>query len=108
MLILNQELQQQSEKFLRSLTRHFGMEDFSSKLYNWHLLTYKQFLAELKKMKINLSLNREAEWEAFFLTEKQKLQTIQQQIDQTDREIDQMVYILYGLTEEEIAIIEKK
>ena len=108
MLILNQELQQQSEKFLRSLTRHFGMEDFSSKLYNWHLLTYKQFLAELKKMKINLSLNREAEWEAFFLTEKQKLEMLQQQINQTDREIDQMLYILYGLTEEEIAIIEKK
>lgn len=108
LLSLNQELQQKSEKFLRSLTRHFGMEDFSSKLYNWQLLTYKQFLAELKRMKINLSLSREAEWEAFFLTEQQKLQTIQQQIDQTDREIDQMVYILYGLTEEEIAIIEKK
>jgi type I restriction-modification system DNA methylase subunit len=108
LLSLNQELQQKSEKFLRSLTRHFGMEDFSSKLYNWQLLTYKQFLAELKRMKINLSLSREAEWEAFFLTEQQKLQTIQQQIDQTDREIDQMLYILYGLTEEEIAIIEKK
>jgi hypothetical protein len=29
------------------------------------------------------------------------------QIDQTDREIDRMVYALYGLTEEEIAIVEQ-
>ena len=29
------------------------------------------------------------------------------QIDQTDKEIDQMVYELYGLTEEEIKIVEE-
>ena len=31
---------------------------------------------------------------------------IQKQIDQTDNEIDQLVYKLYGLTEKEIRIIE--
>jgi hypothetical protein len=31
---------------------------------------------------------------------------IQRQIDATDREIDKLVYELYGLTEEEIAIVE--
>ena len=30
----------------------------------------------------------------------------QQQIERTDREIDGLVYALYGLTEEEIAIVE--
>ncbi len=29
-----------------------------------------------------------------------------EQIDATDREIDKLVYDLYGLTEEEIAIVE--
>ena len=32
---------------------------------------------------------------------------IQRQIDATDRQIDQLVYELYGLTEEEIKIIEE-
>jgi len=32
---------------------------------------------------------------------------LQQQIDATDREIDRLVYDLYGLTEEEIAIVER-
>ena len=31
---------------------------------------------------------------------------IQRQIDATDRQIDQLVYELYGLTAEEIAIVE--
>ena len=33
---------------------------------------------------------------------------IQQQIDATDRQIDKLVYELYGLTEEEIKIVEGK
>ena len=31
---------------------------------------------------------------------------LQREIEKTDREIDRMVYELYGLTEEEIAIVE--
>jgi hypothetical protein len=31
---------------------------------------------------------------------------LQRQIDATDRQIDQLVYELYGLTDEEIAIVE--
>jgi len=33
---------------------------------------------------------------------------LQRQIDATDQEIDHLVYDLYGLTEEEIAIVEGK
>jgi len=32
---------------------------------------------------------------------------LQRQIDKTDRQIDQLVYELYGLTEKEIAIVEE-
>jgi len=31
---------------------------------------------------------------------------LQKQINQTDKEIDQMVYELYGLTDEEIEVVE--
>ncbi|MCB0541447.1 MAG: hypothetical protein KDE33_28330, partial [Bacteroidetes bacterium] len=41
-----------------------------------------------------------------FLAEQQKVLTIKNKIDTTDAEIDQMVYKLYGLTEEEIKIVE--
>ncbi|MEZ4928878.1 MAG: hypothetical protein R2777_02550 [Chitinophagales bacterium] len=53
-----------------------------------------------------MGLSEEAEWEDYFLTEQQKVLTIKNKIDTTDAEIDQMVYKLYGLTEEEIKIVE--
>jgi hypothetical protein len=37
----------------------------------------------------------------------QRREQIQREIDATDRQIDQLVYQLYGLTGEEIAIVEK-
>ena len=42
----------------------------------------------------------------FFEQEKQKALAIKNGIDKTDKEIDQMVYQLYGLTDEEIKIVE--
>ena len=36
----------------------------------------------------------------------QEQKALQRQIDTTDRQIDQLVYALYGLTEEEIGIVE--
>ncbi|MFD0843861.1 hypothetical protein ACFQ1F_10015 [Flaviramulus multivorans] len=42
-----------------------------------------------------------------FEINKKKAQDLQTQITQTEKHIDQMVYDLYGLTEEEIAIVEQ-
>lgn len=41
-----------------------------------------------------------------FEKQKEKAQQLQTEIDKTEREIDQMVYELYGLSEEEIKIVE--
>lgn len=41
-----------------------------------------------------------------FEAQKDKALTLQQEINDTDKEIDSMVSELYGLTEEEITIIE--
>jgi len=35
------------------------------------------------------------------------MEQIQRELDATDRQIDQLVYQLYGLTEEEIKIVEE-
>jgi len=65
------------------------------------------FIQELAKKKIKLSLADEAEREEYFITESKKALELKYKIDATDKEIDQMVYKLYDLTEEEIAIVEK-
>lgn len=70
-------------------------------------LSYPVFVKELAKKKIKLSLSDEAEWEDYFVQEQKKALDIKHQIDTTDKEIDLMVYALYGLTEEEIKIVEE-
>lgn len=105
-LALNKELQEQSQKFQRTIIRKFNLEDLPKKLQDWYLLTYAEFIKELAKKKVKLSLSEEAEWEDYFETESKKAQDLKAQIDKTDKEIDQMVYELYGLSEEEIGIVE--
>ncbi|KEY20344.1 Eco57I restriction-modification methylase domain-containing protein [Kaistella antarctica] len=107
MLRINKELVEISGKFQRTLKREFSIESLSNKLQSWYQLSYDDFLKELKKQKVELTLSRKADWEQYFDQEKNKAIQIQSQITSTDQEIDRMVYELYGLTEEEIAIVEK-
>jgi len=108
MLSLNKELQEASQKFQSTIKRKFALEVLPNKLQDWYLLTYAQFIAELGKKKVKLSLSEEAEWEGYFVQESKKAMELKSQIETTDKEIDQMVYKLYELTAEEIAIVENQ
>jgi len=46
------------------------------------------------------------QWMEYFNKKKTEANALQAEIDALDRKIDQMVYELYGLTEEEIRIVE--
>ena len=106
MLSLNKELQEVSAKFQRTSERKFESLISNKKLQDWYKLSYADFIKELTKQKIKLSLSEEAEWADYFDQEKGRALEIQTQITATDKEIDQMVYELYGLSEDEIGIVE--
>ncbi len=121
MLVLNENFQNIANKFQKYLNSKFNLEKLSKKLQNWHELEFGVFIKELNKaIKANnkqrvkdglevvptLTKKDEFEWLDLFEDNKQKAQALQTQINQTDKEIDAMVYELYGLTEEEIAIVE--
>ena len=106
MLTLNKNLQEQSQKFQRTIQRKFELETLPKKLQDWNLLTYSDFIKELGKLKIKLTLSQESEWEEYFNLEASKINPIKTQIEKTDKEIDSMVYALYGLTPDEIEIVE--
>ena len=107
MLALNKKLQEISQKFQRMITREFGLEKISTKLQNWYLLNFDEFIKELSKAKVKLSLSQKADWEDYFIAEKSKAETLDNEIEMMDKEIDGMVYELYGLSEEEIRVVEK-
>ena len=107
MLFLNKNLQELSQKFQRLLIRKFELEKLSTKLQDWYLLKFSEFVKELKKAKIKLSLKDEMEWEEIFLEKKEEAEKVKNEIEMTDKEIDRMVYELYELSEEEVNIIER-
>ena len=107
MLSLNKELQEKVSSFQRLLTRKFELEKLSTKLQDWYLLEFSEFIKELKKLKIKLSLKEEIEWEEIFIEKKEEVEKVKNEIEITDKEIDGMVYELYGLSEEEIRVVER-
>jgi hypothetical protein len=106
MLSKNKELNLLSQQFIQFLQTKFSTININNKLQSWYALNASEFLKELKKQKIKLSLAEQHEWLQYFEEQKTKAGNIQQIINQTDKEIDAMVYELYELTDEEIKIVE--
>lgn len=107
MLELNKELQNKIKKFKNRLSSNLDLKEFSKKMESFYELNFKEFLKELGKQKIKLSLSQQDEWEEYFEDYKNSILEIKQKISQTDKEIDLMIYKLYELNDEEIKIIEE-
>lgn len=67
-------------------------------------LSFEDFV---KAMKVKIPISKKSELLEYFEKAKKELAGLKAHIDATDREIDQMVYKLYDLTEEEIKIVEQ-
>ncbi|MCZ8196751.1 MAG: N-6 DNA methylase [Flavobacterium sp.] len=111
MLSLNKELQEVSLKFSKYFSGQFKLEKLSGKLEKWYDVTFEEFIKEINKaIKAQkgtpLTKKDEFDWIDLFEENKQKANALQTQIATTDKAIDAMVYELYGLNEEEIAIVE--
>lgn len=105
MLNLNKEFYEKKNKSLNRI-KELGVEKISKKLENFFLLNFEEFVNELSKQKIKLNLKQKDEWEDYFDKYKKELSLLRENIDSTDKEIDQMVYALYGLDEKEIKVVE--
>ncbi len=123
--ILKPQFDEMLIKFNDFLSAKFSLIKLSRKLENWHELSFADFIKELQKAikKENrerkkaagdgdydeiplLTKKGEFEWMELFESKKKEAQELQSQINTTEKEIDQMVYELYKLTDEEIAIVE--
>ena len=92
-------------------SKQYQIEKLSGTLEKWYELEFVVFIKELNKAikgvkGTPLTKKDEFEWIDLFEENKQKVLSLKAEIDKTDKEIDQMVYALYELTEEEIKIVE--
>jgi hypothetical protein len=106
MLSLNQQLQTEKDNFLNTIKEEKSIEKITKKLDAFYDFEYDILKKELAKQKVKFALgNENNEWREYFNTAKQKISGLQYKINQTDKEIDKMVYKLYELTTEEIEIV---
>ena len=107
MLSLNSQLQEKRNRFLRRLSENTEGMKITSALQTFDQMDFTGFMAELKKQKIKLSLSQQDEWEDYFNQYRSECQQLSAQIAETDNEIDQRVFDLYGLTPEEREIVSR-
>ena len=105
MLSLNSQLQDKRSQFQRRLCDNLEGVKITTALQQFDQMDFKGFVAELKKQKIKLSLSQQDEWEEYFSQRVAECQELSAQIKATDEEIDNKVFDLYGLTEEERRIV---
>ena len=104
-------LNRKNRAFSKYFTTIYELGKLSKKLLNWHELDFVEFINELNKAIEKTGGNKLTksdvmEWMELFEAKNSEAQTLKREIENTDSEIDQMVYELYGLTKEEIEIVE--
>lgn len=109
MLNLIKQLQTAKQNFINEL----HLEKAPQKLQKFEELEFDEFVKEytkVKKLKFADKLeerNFKNDWLALFENDKKVALELKEQISKTDKEIDAMVYALYGLSEDEIGIVER-
>lgn len=98
-------LQEKRNQFLRGVTNNFEGVKITTALQQFEQMDFIGFMKELKKQKITIPLKQQSEWENFFNDCVAECQELTAQIKATDNEIDNRVFDLYGLTEEERRIV---
>ena len=107
MLSLNKDLQTKRDRFYRRLKDNFEDIKITGALETFDLLEFKEFIRELGKQKIKLSLVQQDEWEEYFNHYKTECNELVNEITAVDSKIDELVYKLYNLTEEEIQVVNR-
>ena len=106
MLSLSKQLQDRRGRFLRRLKDNFEGIKITGTLSTFDQLEFADFLKELKKQKITLKLIQQDEWEEYFNDYRSVCHQLSEQITETDKKIDLRVYKLYGLTYDEVLIVD--
>jgi hypothetical protein len=79
----------------------------TTRLQDWWKLDFQSFHAEVKKaFKEPIPLKQRSEWESFLREEGETVRRLSAEIEKAEREIDKIVYALFDLASDEIALLE--
>jgi hypothetical protein len=94
--------------FKHWIRKEFNVDKMSKKLDKYYELSEDEFIDALRKKKVDTKSRENREYlEREFIESLVIIKPLLRKIEEIDNEIDQMVYALYGLTDDEIGIIEE-
>lgn len=98
-------------KFESYLKKYYSLNELTKKLKKWDDLEFLDFIKELnkaiKKSNSNkITKNDEIDLIEPFELRKSKIKSLKNKIKEIEKQIDILVYEIYGLTKEEIEIVE--
>ena len=102
------QLQNGIRKNIPSLCPDGQAPKLNNKLKNWWTLGFDAFQKEIKKQfKHSMTLDENMQWQDVFEGQKQKIQSSSAELAQKEQQLNQAVYKLFGLDEEEIKLLEE-
>jgi len=79
----------------------------TSKLRDWHELDFAVFRAEVKRaFRDDIPVRERGQWEAYVIENAARVRELSEAIAAAELEVDQVVYALFDLTPDEIALLE--
>lgn len=95
------------ENDTRLTIAELGVKKLTQKLEKWWALEFQGLLDELKKSaKVEIELKKQREWREFFNDAKLERDSVDLEIRLLEKELNELVYGLFGLDDEEVGMIE--
>jgi len=104
-ITLSSQLNTKKAKFLNRLKTLSQNITFTKNIEKFYLYDFNVFIAELKRQKIRLTLIEQDEWEDYFNSYSSEIKEIEIDIEKNNAIIDNLVYEIYELSQEEINTI---
>jgi len=85
----------------------FSLNEIGEKIENFEELEFNEFLKSIhKKSDLKLSLKEQDEWQEYFDEKKEGIIKLEDQINKWNDEIDEIVYEMYEINDDEKSTIE--
>ncbi|MGA7862263.1 MAG: TaqI-like C-terminal specificity domain-containing protein [Thermoplasmata archaeon] len=101
----NKELQKIEGQVMNRMKENLGV-DITRRLSQFYEISFDEFTKEIGKQRRHLSLAEQDEWENYLKSHSAKINSLLDDIRMKDEEIDNLVFLSYGLQDSEKLLVE--
>lgn len=95
-----------NKKLFNRIQEQFPNVAISKKLESYYEMNFSEFIHELERLKAKIPLKQKDEWEDYFNEHSEHARKISDETKNDEEKINQKVFELYGLDENEVKIIQ--